>query len=203
MNYCPYCAEPLSKPTKVCPYCKKSLDFDLLKSIIEPTESSDINRKMLFKRWFKEHSFIIYPLIALIIGFIAGGILLYGYAQIEFAGQKSEYETTITELRTTIENKDAQAGDVQSELQATIKRKDQIIQTLMEQKDIYSRMIYFTSRFSENSTITANSAEDSDYYRRNTLYLIRLFEEAQKKLEENNFKDDKNYNVRSIPSLLQ
>ncbi len=203
MKYCPYCAEPLTKPTKSCPHCKKSLDFALIKEMLEPKETSQLNKKLLVKLWFKERSYIFYPVITLIIGFIIGGLILYGFAQGQFAGERGEYKNKIAELQQTIENKEAKAGDVQSDLQKKLARKDKIIEILMDQKDIYSRLIYFTTRLSNASTITPNTDEDADFYRRNTLYLVKLFEEAQKKLEEANFKDDKSYILQSVPSLIQ
>jgi hypothetical protein len=203
MKYCPYCAEPLTKPTKICPHCKKSLDFDLIKELLESSETSQLNKKLQMKLWFKERSYIFYPIITLIIGFIIGGVILYGVAQGQFVAERKDYKNKIAGLQQTIETKDAKAGDVQSDLQSKLARKDRIIQTLLEQKDIYSRLIYFTNRLSTASTITPNSEEDADYYRRNTLYLVRLFEEAQKKLDEAKFKDDKNYHLQSIPALIQ
>ncbi len=203
MKYCPYCAEALTKPTKICPYCKKSLEFELIKEMLESGESSQIDKKAKFRIWYKEHSHIIYPLITLVIGFIAGAILLYGFAQTQFAGERSDYKETIASLETTIQNNAASANTSQTELEEIIARKDQVIGVLLEQKDLYSRMTYFTSRLGSNSTITPNNAEDADYYKRNTLYLIRLFEESQEKLKTLDFEDEKNYNLQSIPSLLE
>ncbi len=203
MKYCPYCAEALSKPVKVCPYCKKSLDFDLFREIIEPGEDSQLNRKLLLKKWFKESSHIIYPGIAFILGFILGAIMLYSFAQVQFAGQKSEYKEKIDTLEKTVSLQEAAAGDLQSDLKNQLKQKDRVIQSLLEQKDIYSRLIYFTNRLSSNSVITPNSSEDADYYKRNTLYLIRLFEETQSRLNDAKIDQDKSYTLQSVPQLLQ
>ena len=203
MKYCPYCAEALSKPTKICPYCKKSLEFDLIKEMLESGASSQIDKKAKIRIWYKEHSHIIYPFITLVIGFIAGAILLYGFAQTQFAGERSDYKETIASLEATIQNNASTANNTQTELEEIIARKDQIIDVLLEQKDLYSRMTYFTSRLGSNSTITPNNAEDVEYYKRNTLYLIRLFEESQAKLQTLDLEDEKSYNLRSIPSLLE
>ena len=202
MRYCPYCASELSKPTKICPYCKKSLEFDLLKDMLETGERSDINKKLHWKIWYKEHSHIIFPMITLIIGFIIGAILLYSYAQVEFASDKAELKDRISELQNTIDQNASAAGDVQSELQERLEHKDKVIATLLEQKDLYSRLTYFTRRLSDNSTITPNTPEDADYYRRNTLYLIRLFEESEQQLDSLNVQDDKSYNLQAVPQLL-
>ena len=203
MKYCPYCAEALSKPTKICPYCKKTLEIDLIKEMLEPGDTSQIDSKIKLKIWYKEHSHIIFPFITLIIGFIAGAILLYGFAQTQFAGERSDYKDTIASLEATIQNNATSADNTQTELEETIARKDQIIKVLLEQKDLYSRMTYFTSRLGSNSNIAPNTTEDADYYKRNTLYLIRLFEESQEKLKTLEFEDEKSYNLRSIPSLLE
>lgn len=203
MKYCPYCAKPLSKPTDLCPYCKKSLDFDLLKEMLETGESSDINNKLRWKIWYKEHSHFIYPFITLLIGFVIGAILLYGYAQVEFASDKSELNEKIKTLQNTIDQNSSDANSAKNELQKRLTEKDQIIATLLEQKDLYSRMIYFTRRLSDNSTLTPNTPEDADYYRRNTLYLIRLFEETETKLDSLNVIDDKTYNIQAVPGLLE
>jgi uncharacterized membrane-anchored protein YhcB (DUF1043 family) len=203
MKYCPYCAEPLSRPTGLCPYCKKSLDFDLLKEMLETGESSDINNKLRWKIWYKEHSHFIYPFITLIIGFVIGAILLYGYAQLEFVSDKSQLNEKISTLQKTIDQNASDANNAKSELQKQLTEKDQIIATLLEQKDLYSRMIYFTRRLGDNSTLTPNTPEDADYYRRNTLYLIRLFEESETRLDSLNIVDDKSYNLQAVPELLQ
>jgi hypothetical protein len=203
MKYCPYCAEPLTKETDICPYCKKSLNFDLLKEMLETGETSDINKKLRWKIWYKEHSHIIFPFITLIIGFIAGAILLYGYAQVEFASDKSQLNEKIETLQNTIDQNASEASSARNELQDRLDHKDEIISTLLEQKDLYSRLVYFTRRLSDNSTITPNTPDDADYYRRNTLYLIRLFEESETKLDSLNVQDDKTYNLQTVPGLLE
>jgi hypothetical protein len=203
MKYCPYCAESLTKPTKICPYCKKTLEFDLIKEMLEPGETSQIDSKIKLKIWYKEKSHIIFPFITLIIGFIAGAILLYGFAQTQFVSERSEYKNEISSLQATIQNNATTAGDIQSGLENTVARKDRIIQVLLGQKDIYSRMTYFTSRLGNNSTITPNNSEAADYYKRNTLYLIKLFEASQDSLKGLELVDEKNYNLRSLPALLE
>jgi hypothetical protein len=202
MKYCPYCAEALSKPTKICPYCKKTLEFDLIKEMLKSGETSQIDSKIKLKIWYKEKSHIIYPFITLIIGFIAGAILLYGFAQTQFAGERGDYKDEIASLEATIQNNAQEAGTIQMDLENTVIQKDKIIQVLLGQKDIYSRITYFTSRLGNNSTITPNTAEDADYYKRNTLYLIRLFETSQDSLKGLELADEKSYNLRSLPALL-
>ncbi|MCK4894005.1 MAG: hypothetical protein KAT07_08560 [Calditrichia bacterium] len=203
MKYCPYCAESLTKPTKICPYCKKTLEFDLIKEMLEPGETSQIDSKIKLKIWYKEKSHIIYPFITLIIGFIAGAILLYGFAQTQFVAERGDYKEKIATLEGTIQNNAEVAGNIKSDLETTVSRKNQIIQVLLGQKDIYSRMIYFTNRLGNNSTITPNTTEDADYYKRNTLYLIKLFETSQDSLKKLELVDEKNYNLRGLPAFLE
>lgn len=203
MEYCPYCAEPLTKSYKICPYCKKSLDTELLKQIYQPGTSSKVDKKKLLKIWFMEKSHIIYPVITLIIGFIIGAILFYGFAQAEFAGERSDYRDQIADLNKTISDNTNSAGSVQQNLENTIAAKDTIITILTEQNDILNRVIFFTRRLATNSTITPNSAENQDYYRRNILYLIRSFEEQQEKLNNTEYSVEKTYDLRTIPQFLE
>lgn len=203
MDYCPYCAEQLTKSYKICPYCKKTLDTDLLKQLFEPGESSKIDKKLKMKIWYKEKSHIFYPILTLIIGFMVGAFLLYGFAQTQFSSERNGYQKQIAELQKTIEDRETSAGDEKQEFENRLAAKDEIIKILAEQNDIFSRLIYFTSRLSSNSTITPGSTEDIDYYRRNTLYLIRLFNEQQDKLKTTAYKTDKTFNLQSIPQLLE
>ena len=203
MKYCPYCAEKLIRPVDVCPYCKKSIDLTLFQEIYEPGESSFLNRKLLFRRWFKERSLYLYPVMALIIGFLIGIIITYSYSQLRFASERSTYENQIAELQNTLQEKEASAGNVQSDLQNQLAIKDDIIKILIDQKDLFSRLIYFTNRLSANSLITPNSPEDIDGYKRNTLYLIRLFDESQDKLKAKGLEDNRTYSLQTVPSLLE
>jgi hypothetical protein len=203
MEYCPYCAEPLTKSYKICPYCKKALDTELLKQIYQPGTSSKVDKKKLLKILFMEKSHIIYPVITLIIGFIIGSILFYGFAQAEFIGERSDYRNQIADLNKTISDNTNSAGSVQQSLENTIAAKDTIITILTEQNDILNRVIFFTRRLTSNSTITPNSAEDQDYYRRNILYLIRSFEEQQEKLDNTEYSVTQTYDLRTIPEFLE
>lgn len=203
MKYCPYCAESIPEDVKVCPNCKKSLDLNLLKEMYISRDSSNINRQVKRRLWYKEHSHIIFPIITTIIGFIAGAFLLYSFAQVQFAGQKSEYKEKIASLEKTISKKDSSINNVSSDFKQQIKAKDQIISILTEMNDIFSRLIYFSSRLSAASTITPNSQDDADLYTRNTKYLINLFESEQEKLKATDYKIDKTYNLISVPQLIE
>ncbi len=204
MNYCPFCAEKLLKPVKVCPYCKKSIDPQLLKDIYTPAGGpSGLNRKLLWKRWFTEHSLFIYPIIALILGLIAGIILAYSYAALQFSSEKSAYQQHIAELQNTLQQRESSVSDIQSSLQKQIAKQNEIVKILLEQKDVLSRLIYFTRLLSENSALTPNTPEDIENYRRNTIHLIRLFNESQTKLISAGLEDTRSYNLQTIPALLQ
>jgi uncharacterized membrane-anchored protein YhcB (DUF1043 family) len=203
MKYCPFCAEKLSKPVKVCPYCNKSLDLELFQEIYVSGESSEVNRKLLLKRWFKERTLIFYPIIALIIGLVAGIIITYGYSLVKFASEKSNYENQIVELQNILQQKETSAGNVQSDLQTQLLKKDEIIKILLEQKDLFSRLIYTTSRLSANSILTPNTPEDADNYKRNTLYLIQLFNDSQTNLNSKGLNDSKTYSLQTVPGLLE
>jgi uncharacterized membrane-anchored protein YhcB (DUF1043 family) len=203
MKYCPFCAEKLIKPVKVCPYCKKSLDLELFQEIYVSGESSQVNRKLLLKRWFKERSLFFYPVITLLIGFIIGILLTYSYSQLRFAKEKSEYQNQIAQLQNVLQQKEASAGNVQSDLQNQLLNKDEIIKILLDQKDLFSRLIYTTNRLSINSSITLNTPEDIDNFKRNTLYLIQLFNEAQARLNTKGLNDNKTYTLQTVPALLE
>lgn len=204
MTYCPFCAEKLLKPAKICPYCKKSIDPQLFKEMYGSAGGpSHLDRKLLMKRWFKEHSLFIYPMMALLIGLIIGIILAYSYALIQFSGERSDYQKKITELENTLQKQKTTAGNLESDFQNQLDTKNNIIKILLEQKELLSRLIYFTNRLSENSTLTPNTPEDIDNYRRNTLYIIQLFNESQTKLKSAGLEDNKAYYLQTVPSLLQ
>ncbi len=203
MEYCPYCAEPLSKPSKICPHCRKSLDTDLLKQIYEPGKTSKLNKKLLMKKWYREKVYIIFPIITLIVGFIIGALLFYGFAQVQFVNERAEFQGRISELQKTIEEMDISSGNVKQDLENKIIDKDEIISILTEQNAILNRVIVFTRRLATNSTITPNTQEEADYYRRNCLYLINLFNEQQEKLTQTEYTVNQDFNLRSLPQFLE
>ncbi len=203
MEYCPYCAGPISKPSKICPHCKKSLDTDLLKQIYEPGKTSKLNKKLLMKVWYREKSYIIFPIITMIVGFAIGALLFYGFAQVQFVNERVEYQGRISELQKTIEDMDISSGNVKQDLESKIIDKDEIISILTEQNDILNRVIIFTRRLATNSTITPNTQEDANYYRRNCLYLINLFNEQQEKLTQTEYAVNQDFNLQSLPQFLE
>lgn len=203
MNYCPYCAAQITKPSKVCPNCKKSLDFELLNEIYTSGTGSQVNKQLLKQRWLKEHAHFVIPAITLLMGFLIGGLLSYTYAQGEFAGQRADYKSKIAELQTTIANKDSAVSNSAEEFQNQLTLKDDIITVLSEQKKTLLSVASFTRRLARNSTITPNSADESDYYRRNILYLKGQFEKQQEELVATGYSSEAANDVITIPQIFE
>ncbi len=202
MNYCPHCAEPLSKITEVCPHCNKAISPEVLQSLYENDASSRKNRTARRKIWFKEHALIIFPVLTLIAGLIAGGILTYGYAQIEFAGERDAFETRIAQLEATIAQKDARVASASEDFQNQLNQKNEIITIMQEELDIMGRVMNFTIRLARNSTITPASANEADFYRRNVRYLEGQFNLQQEQLEQAGYENLQNYNLITVPQLM-
>jgi hypothetical protein len=193
----------LPKPTKICPYCNKTVDLGLISSVYKPGESSDIQRKMKRKIWFREKLIIILPIIFLAIGLAAGAIAMFTIDEIRFASTRTDYENRITELQSSIEEREQNAANSQLELNQILAEKDMIIKSLTEQNNLFSRIIAFTSRLSRNSTITPTSPQDIDYFQRNIRYLQNQFNQEQEKLAETSYESPGNYNLTPIPQLLE
>ena len=203
MTYCPHCSEKLPKPTKICPYCKRTVDLGLISSVYTPGDSSDIQRKMKRKIWFREKLIIILPVIFLAIGLIAGAIAMFVYDEIRFASTRTDYEDQIASLQSTIEDREQNAASSQLELTKIVSEKELIITSLTEQNQIFSRMNSFTSRLAKASTITPNSPQDIDYFQRNIRYLQNLFNQEQEKLGQTSYKSPDSFNLTPIPQLLE
>ncbi len=203
MSYCPHCSEQLPKPTKICPYCNKTVDLGLISSVYKPGESSDIQRKMKRKIWFREKLIIILPVIFLAIGLAAGAITMFTIDEIRFASTRTDYENRIADLRSAIEEREQNAASSQLELNQVLAEKDVIINSLTEQNNLFSRIIAFTSRLARNSTITPASPQDIDYFQRNIRYLQNQFNQEQEKLAETSYESPGNYNLTPIPQLLE
>jgi hypothetical protein len=203
MSYCPHCSEQLPKPTKICPYCNKTVDLGLISSVYKPGESSAIQRKMKRKIWFREKLIIILPIIFLAIGLAAGAITMFTIDEIRFASTRTDYENRISELQSTIEEREQNAANSQLELNQVLAEKDMIIKSLAEQNNLFSRIVAFTSRLTRNSTITPASPQDIDYFQRNIRYLQNQFNQEQEKLAETSYEPPGNYNLTPIPQLLE
>jgi hypothetical protein len=203
MSYCPHCSELLPKPTKICPFCNKTVDLSLISSVYKPGESSDIQRKMKRKIWFREKLIIILPIIFLAVGLGVGAIAMFTFDEVRFASTRTEYEDRIATLQSTIEERDQNAASSQLELNQTLAEKDVIIGSLTEQNQLFSRMIAFTSRLARNSTITPASPQDIDFFQRNVRYLQNLFTQEQEKLAETSYEAPGSFNLIPIPQLLE
>lgn len=203
MQYCPYCSTPITKKTDLCPECKKNLDIDLLGSVYSNSESSHINTSAKRALWFKEHSRYIWPFITLLIGLAVGAVTLYSFAQLQFAGERSEYQERIAQLETQVNDSQQSAGNAEKGFIEQLEKKDEIITILAEQKKIIGQVISFTRRLANNSTITPNSPGDGDYYSRNVRYLIRQYETQHELLSNSEKENIQNVDLRSIPQFLE
>ena len=203
MAYCPHCSEELPKPVKVCPFCNKTIDLNLLSSMYKPGETSEMDKKIRRKIWFKEKLLIILPLLALIIGLAAGAAAMLVFMEIQFASSREGYEEKIAALQNEIEKQRQSVASSNQEMNDVIAEKDKIIRSLTEQNSIFSRMVAFTNRLARNSTITPNSPQDIDYYQRNIRYLQSLFEQEQEKLKETSYQSEDTYNLIPVPQFLE
>jgi hypothetical protein len=203
MAYCPHCSEELPKPVKVCPFCNKTIDLNLLSSMYKPGETSEMDKKIRRKIWFKEKLLIILPLLALIIGLAAGAAAMLVFMEIQFASSREGYEEKIAALQNEIETQRQSVASSNQEMNDIIAEKDKIISSLTEQNSIFSRMVAFTNRLARNSTITPNSPQDIDYYQRNIRYLQSLFEQEQEKLKETSYQSEDTYNLIPVPQFLE
>ncbi len=202
MTYCPHCTERLTKPTKVCPHCKKLIDLSLHAALYQPGETSKLNRRALRKIWMAEHSHIITPILTFISGCIVGGIALFFYSQQSFVDERQSYATQIDSLKTVIESQEAAAGSLNDGFAHQLAGKDTIIVVLEEQRETLSKMLSFTARLARNSTISADSSE-AQYFRRNFRYLETQMEQQQEKLDKTGHKAKELNNLASIPQLLK
>lgn len=203
MHYCPYCSAPVSENAQTCHECKKNLDFAVLREVLETGEESDVNKKALRKIWYKEHAIYIWPVFTLIIGFIAGGVILYLVALGQFASEKEELNSEINNLKAQIADINNNAQDAQSGLQDQLQAKDQIISVLGEQRTTLSRIINFTRRMAQNSIITPNSADEATSFRRNFRYLERQFNQQQEQLDATAYEGDRTFNLETLPQFLE
>ncbi len=203
MAYCPHCSEALPKPVKVCPFCNKSIDIQLISSMYKSGESSEMDKKAKRKIWFREKLLIILPMISLLIGLTIGVIAMLIFMEVQYAASRSSYEEQIKSLQDEIGSREKTAANSNLTLNNTIIEKDKIIASLTEQNSILSRMIAFTSRLARNSTITPTSPQDIDYFQRNIRYLQSLFNQEQEKLKETSYDSTATYNLTPIPQFLE
>ena len=202
MQYCYHCSEPITRPSKVCPHCKRSLDMSMFESMLTEHEESDINPNSLRRIWFQEHAHIIWPAVTLVIGFLIGGLVMFGIDRLQFAETRAELEEEIADLKSRIEQKEDATSDIRENLNSQLAAKDRIITILDDQKEILTRIINFTRRFAQSSLITPNSEADANSYKRNFLYLNNQFYDRQDELEATEHANIKNYNLQPVPQVL-
>ncbi len=204
MHYCPYCSEPINAGAKSCPHCKRSLELELIQQLYQGNmESSHIDPRIKRKMWFHERRIIFYPLITLIIGLIAGGILIYGYAQAGFAAERDEHAAVVEKLQAEIDGLKQAQGNARSGYEAQLADKETLIELLTKERDTMGRIIYFTRRMARNSTITPNSEAEVTRFKNNLNYLQKLFDGYQEKLKSKNFEAYKDFNLKTLPMFLE
>lgn len=203
MEYCPFCSGELTKPVKVCPHCKKSLDMDIYQAVFEPGESSKLNKRARRSLWYKENSRYIFPFIFLIIGLVVGSTVMFGYAAFHFQAKQNALDEEIVQLKTQVGQIEKSTGAVSDSLDHFIAQQDTVIQILAEENKLVRQIITFTRRMARNSSIIPNTPNEAAYYRRNFRYLNSQYEAQQQKLSETFFIPEQNYNLETIPELLQ
>ncbi len=204
MKYCPHCSGELNKDTfKKCPYCKKNLDMDDLASLVKPGETSDLNKEAKRKIWLREHSSTIVPFLTLLAGFIIGSILLFFFMQYQFSEAKSEFEIQIAELENVISKKNLASGNEKSNYEEELNKKIEIINILTQQNETLAGVINFTRRLSRNSTITPNTQNEIDFFKRNIRYLQNQYTKQKESLDATEYKGSKERNLVSIPQLFE
>ncbi len=202
MNYCPHCAELLTKITEVCPHCNKAISPGVLQSLYEDQKTSKMNLAARRKIWFREHALYIIPAITLVAGFIVGMIITYGYAQIEFSGERENYQVQIAQFEATIAQNDVKLANANKDFQDQLNQKNEIIAIMAEEMDIMGKAMNFTIRLARNSTITPGTVEESEFYKRNIQYLVNQFNLQQEKLQQTGYENVQNFNLITIPQLM-
>jgi len=203
MEYCPFCSEPVKSGAKTCPNCRKTIDFDELAGLYRPGESSHIDQTAKRRIWIREHALLIYPFIAVLIGLVAGAAVMFTWQEVSIANRINEFETRIGTLQDSISTSKQLADSVQNELQQQLTRKDSIISILDQQKSTMARIITSTRRLARNSTITPNTPDQADYFRRNINYLIRVYNNQQQALKETGHEKLPEFNLKTVPQLLE
>lgn len=172
-------------------------------SLVKPGETSELNKDAKRKIWFREHSSTIIPILTLLAGFIMGAIILIFVMQIRFSSKISEYELTISELEKVVSQKEMESGNEKSIFEEKLSKKDEIINLLTQQNETMGNAINFTRRLSRNSTITPNSPDEVEFFKRNIRYLQSQYEKQKELLDTADFQQSKSFNLLSIPQLFE
>ena len=203
MEYCPYCSGPISRPAKICPHCKKSLDLQIYQSVFEPGETTHTNKKALRRLWFKEHSRFLLPLLFLVIGLIVGAVAMFGYSAVHFQLKQSSLEQEIGTLNSRLQAAGVHTTAVSDSLKASVFARDTVIQILAEKNKLLRQIIVYTRRMANNSLIQPHSEGEVNFFRRNFKYLEKQYEVQRQKQEKTYLKTPKKYNLKTIPKLLE
>jgi uncharacterized membrane protein YvbJ len=202
MRYCPHCSESIPDSAKICPNCKKSVEIDLIKSVFGPGEDSSMNKRAWRKLWLKEKSVVIIPVLTLIAGLLIGALIMFIFDQSQFASTRSDYEERIGQLEDSLKNQKLVVSNSEKIFSDQLQAKDETIAILTEEMDILGKVLNFTNRLARNSTITPNTPEEEDYFRRNILYLNAQFNQQEEKLQDAGYQRERNFNLLLIPQFL-
>jgi hypothetical protein len=203
MHYCPHCSHELIKAVKVCPYCKKMIDYKILAEVYQGPNSTEKNKIKLWKIWLKEHENIFMLIGGIFTGIIIGIIISSGYTQVQFKEERKGYLEKIAQMESMINKKNSETGDTINNYQKTLYEKNEIIKTLTDQKTGLASIIKITRTLTENCTVTPNSAEFVANYQNNMRNLKYQFYNLEDKLKEMTKDTGSSYNLNTIPQLLE
>jgi len=203
MEYCPHCSGAITKPAKVCPHCKKSLNLQMYQSVYKPAETSVPNKAAIRKLWFKENSRYILPVLFLIGGMIAGVIGTLSYSALHFQSRQNAFEQEIANLNSSLQQAGSIAASAADSLNTHVLQQDTVIQIIAEKNKLLRQIIVFTRRLANNSNVQPRSESEANYFRRNFKYLERQYETQQQKLLTTHFKPEERYNLKTIPKFLE
>lgn len=203
MEYCPHCSGAITKPAKICPHCKKSLNLEMYQSVFEPAETSKPNKAAIRKLWFKENSRYIIPVLFLIAGLIAGVIGMLSYSALHFQSRQNAYEQEIANLKSGLQQAGSVAANAADSLNIHILQQDTVIKIIAEKNRLLRQVIAFTRRMANNSNVQPLSESEANFFRRNFKYLEKQYETQQQKLLNTHFKPEESYNLKTIPIFLE
>lgn len=202
MIYCYHCTARLSKDYKVCPHCNKTLDLEMLKRIFHTDTGGDSKGFAALRIWFWEHNRILMPTILFLFGMGVGFPVWWGYAQVRITAALSQSETQIVSLQSKVADIENQQEKDRERFEAQLAQKDSAITLVASQKETLTKLINLTRRMILSAEIIPNSQDDTDFYRRNTLYLISVFSEQEEALAAAGYRSNKSYDLQTIPALL-
>ena len=131
-----------------------------------------------------------------------GGLVAYSGAMAQFASERTGYKSRIADLQKKIDTGASETASIKDTLEEQIKMKDSIIKILQEQQNIMSRIINFTRRLADNSTIMVSTADEQSFYSRNVKYLMKLYNDQTDLLKATGFEPIPNFDLESVPQFL-